>query len=487
MTAPRRIRVRLRRPDAVTVAVLAVTAVALALRLYDLGARAMHHDESLHAAFAWYFTDGRGYSHDPLMHGPLQFHLLAALFKLFGDGDVMARLPAVVAGSALVAAPLLLRRWLGGPGTVIAALMLALSPVLLYFSRFARNDLIVALWTLLLVAAVWRYRQHGGMRWLVLLATVLALSFATKETTYLTVAVLLLYLDVTLAFELAARRAASGRRRALETAALLPCAWLIAAAWRPLAPWLRLGERPREADLLVVLGTLTLPFLSAAAALPVEALTGALDGDAEARVGLVTVLLLLAGGAAVGLSWHWRRWAVLAALYFAITIPLYTTGFTNPEGAGSGLWGSLDYWLAQQDVRRGTQPGFYYLMMLPLYESLALLPALIGGAWLLWRGDRLARLLALVVRRHLPGRLPRGREDAVAERAPGAAAGAAGGASARPRAARCDAPAPGPQGFARVVGGRWSRGGRWRAAAPRSRCARPSGSPTPTRTRRWSR
>ena len=393
MTVPRRIRARLRRPDAVTVAVLAVTAVALALRLYDLGARAMHHDESLHATFAWYFVDGRGYSHDPLMHGPLQFHLLAALFKFFGDGDVTARLPAAVAGSALVAAPLLLRRWLGGPGTVIAALMLAFSPVLLYFSRFARNDLLIALWTLLLVAAVWRYRQHGGMRWLVLLATVLALSFATKETIYLTVAMLLLYLDVTLAVELAARRAASGRRRALETAALLPLAWLIAAAWRPLASRLRLGERPREADLLVVLGTLTLPFLAAAAAFPVEALTGTLDGDAEFRVGLVTVLLLLAGGAAVGLSWDWRRWAALAALFFAITMPLYTTGFTNLEGAGSGLWGSLDYWLAQQDVRRGTQPGFYYVMMLPLYEFLALLPALLGGAWLLWRGDRLARLL----------------------------------------------------------------------------------------------
>ena len=393
MTALRRVGARLRRPDAVTLAVIAVTAVALALRLYDLGARAMHHDESLHAAFAWYFADGRGYSHDPLMHGPLQFHLLAALFKLFGDGDVMARLPAAVAGSALVAVPLLLRRWLGGPGTVITALMIAFSPVLLYFSRFARNDLLIALWTLLLVAAVWRYRQHGGMRWLVLLATVLALSFATKETAYLTVAILLLYLDVTLAVELAARRAASGWRRALETAALLPSAWLIAATWRPLASRLRLGERPREADLLVVLGTLTLPFLAAAAAFPVEALTGALDGDAEFRVGLVTVLLLLAGGAAVGLSWDWRRWAPLAVLYFAITMPLYTTGFTNLEGAGSGLWGSLDYWLAQQDVRRGTQPGFYYVMLLPLYEFLALLPALLGGAWLLWRGDRLARLL----------------------------------------------------------------------------------------------
>ena len=117
----------LRRPDAVTLAVLAVTALALALRLTDLGARAMHHDESLHAVFAWHLAEGRGYVHDPLMHGPLQFHLIAGLFRLFGDGEVMARLPAALAGTALVAVPLLLRRWLGGAGTVAAAVLLALS------------------------------------------------------------------------------------------------------------------------------------------------------------------------------------------------------------------------------------------------------------------------------------------------------------------------------------------------------------------------
>ena len=102
----------------------------------------------------------------------------------------------------------------------------------------------------------------------------------------------------------------------------------------------------------------------------------------------------IAAGTAVGVAWDWRRWAPLAVLFFAIVMPLFTSGFTNPDGVRSALWGSLDYWIDQQAVQRGTQPGYYYLMMLPLYEFVLLAPALLGGAWLLWRGDRLTALLA---------------------------------------------------------------------------------------------
>src|SRR3546814_16819531 len=79
--------------DAVTWIVLGLTLVALATRVVGLGARALHHDESLHLAYAWYFTDGRGYEHKPLMHGPLQFHLIAGFFWLFGDAATLGRGP----------------------------------------------------------------------------------------------------------------------------------------------------------------------------------------------------------------------------------------------------------------------------------------------------------------------------------------------------------------------------------------------------------
>src|SRR3972149_5409305 len=67
-------------------------AAAAALRLWDLDAKALHHDESLHATFSWYLYDGRGYIHDPLMHGPFQFNMNALSFFLFGVTDFTPRL-----------------------------------------------------------------------------------------------------------------------------------------------------------------------------------------------------------------------------------------------------------------------------------------------------------------------------------------------------------------------------------------------------------
>ena len=57
--------------------------VAILMRLFDLGSRAVHHDESLHGVFANNFANGEGYIHNPLMHGPFLFHSTAASFFLF--------------------------------------------------------------------------------------------------------------------------------------------------------------------------------------------------------------------------------------------------------------------------------------------------------------------------------------------------------------------------------------------------------------------
>jgi predicted membrane-bound mannosyltransferase len=53
---PRRLHWRPTRPDPVTLVVLAIVGVGLITRVVDLGVRAMHHDESLHATFSWYFA-----------------------------------------------------------------------------------------------------------------------------------------------------------------------------------------------------------------------------------------------------------------------------------------------------------------------------------------------------------------------------------------------------------------------------------------------
>jgi uncharacterized protein (TIGR03663 family) len=57
---------------------------------------------------------------------------------------------------------------------------------------------------------------------------------------------------------------------------------------------------------------------------------------------------------------------------------LFSSFLTNPAGLKTGLWGSIDYWLSQQDVGRGGQPWFYYLVLIPAYEWAILLLGLVG-------------------------------------------------------------------------------------------------------------
>ena len=47
-------------------------------------------------------------------------------------------------------------------------------------------------------------------------------------------------------------------------------------------------------------------------------------------------------------------------------------------GIGDGIWQGLYYWLQQQQVARGGQPWYYYLMLIPLYEQIGLVFGLVG-------------------------------------------------------------------------------------------------------------
>ena len=120
-------------------------AAILWLRLAALGARPMHHDESLDAWFSWRLSTGQGYEYDPVYHGPLRIILTAGVFRVFGTSDVTARLLTATCGLALLATPLLVRRALGRVSTVAAIVALAISPSLVYFARFGREDMPFAL------------------------------------------------------------------------------------------------------------------------------------------------------------------------------------------------------------------------------------------------------------------------------------------------------------------------------------------------------
>ena len=163
-------------------------------KIWGLGDRVMHHDESLHAYYAWELAFGEGYQHNPMLHGPLQMEAIALVFKIFGDSDFTARFLHALLGSFLVFLPYFFRSKLGNLGAIFSALLIAVSPSLLYFSRFARNDIIVVFLTLSLVVVIWNYIDSGKRRNLYLISIITALLFCTKETAYMIVFSLGVYL-----------------------------------------------------------------------------------------------------------------------------------------------------------------------------------------------------------------------------------------------------------------------------------------------------
>ena len=109
---------------------------AVFTRLYLLEPRVMSHDETSHVYFSWLLYRGQGYSHDPITHGPFQFHIVALSYLLFGDNDLTARIPAALFSIATVACAWLFRRYLGKIGALAAGLMTGMRMAYRDFERW---------------------------------------------------------------------------------------------------------------------------------------------------------------------------------------------------------------------------------------------------------------------------------------------------------------------------------------------------------------
>ena len=336
--------------------------IGLGMRLVRLGDQAVHHDESLHGYFGYQIAIGNEYEHSPLTHGMFLFELIAAMFFLFGDSEFTLRLGMVLFGSALIFVPLLLRKQLGDVGALLTSVMLTFSPALFYFSRFARNDILMAFFIALLAVAMWRYIEEQRNRWFYVAAAALGLSMATKESAYIFVVIFAAYFAWATRYEI--RDILLGN--------------------------MKLNEISPQGHILVLLVGLTAPFYVAGIALfqdlfgltlaAVEGtpgvVTGAPDGSTATAVAAVLTLAVFGVGVAIGAWWNWRRFWVALAIFWAIYAVIMTNFGSHYPGVITGVWQSLGYWLAQQDVRRGDQPWYYYFIMGSVYEFLPMLTAM---------------------------------------------------------------------------------------------------------------
>ncbi|MBM2850267.1 MAG: conserved rane protein of unknown function, partial [Anaerolineales bacterium] len=175
---------------------------AFVTRFYHLGDRVMSHDESLHTQFAWYLYQGRGFQHTPLMHGPLKFEVTAFTYWLLGDNDFTARIPTALAGVAAVGLMYYFRKWLGRTGALVASLLMLISPYMLYYSRYIRDEPYVMVWALLTALCVIRYMETRAAKYLYWLTAISALFYATMESSFIYIAISMLFLGLHLVYEI---------------------------------------------------------------------------------------------------------------------------------------------------------------------------------------------------------------------------------------------------------------------------------------------
>jgi predicted membrane-bound mannosyltransferase len=172
---------------------LGIFLLAIVTRFWDLGSRGIHHDESLHAVYGRNLYIGVGYQHDPMMHGPLQFHLIALMYWLFGTTDATARFASVLCGIWVVMSPYFLRRQMGRLTALVAGFLFLISPSILYFSRMAREDAIFSGMEMIMIVGLWRFVSTRRPADFFIFCAGLSLMFTIKESAYLTSLVLAVF------------------------------------------------------------------------------------------------------------------------------------------------------------------------------------------------------------------------------------------------------------------------------------------------------
>jgi uncharacterized protein (TIGR03663 family) len=175
--------------------VVAIAAGAFAFRVPRLDQRPMHTDEAVHAVKAGTLLETGVYTYDPQeYHGPTIYY--AALPFIWASGartlaqtsEWQFRIVPVVFGVGLVLLLLLVIDGLGPWETVFAAVLTAISPAMVFYSRYYIQEIPFVFFTFCAIAAGWRHMHSKRTAWALLCGLSLGLMLATKETAVLSYA-----------------------------------------------------------------------------------------------------------------------------------------------------------------------------------------------------------------------------------------------------------------------------------------------------------
>ena len=163
------------------VSLLAMTVAGLALRFLNLGARVAHQDEGRVGYWIVRYLESGVWEYRAIVHGPFLFHVNKWVFEFLGPSDVMSRLAVAVVGGLLPLTAWLFREHLRDSEVIALGVLLTLNPVLVYYSRFMRNDVPLAAFMLLAVGFGVRYYDTRRYRYVYGAVGAFALGMTTKE------------------------------------------------------------------------------------------------------------------------------------------------------------------------------------------------------------------------------------------------------------------------------------------------------------------
>ena len=171
------------------VLILGATIVGAALRLPGLAQRPMHGDEAIHAEKFGRLLEQGAYTYDPNeYHGPAlnYLSLVPAWFssakKLTEVTELMLRVVPVFFGLLLVALALLIPDGLGRTSVVCAAALTAVSPAMVFYSRYYIMEILLVCFSFAAIVCGYRYLRSKKIFWAILTGVFLGLMHAAKET-----------------------------------------------------------------------------------------------------------------------------------------------------------------------------------------------------------------------------------------------------------------------------------------------------------------
>jgi len=171
------------------IVIIFILLVACFFRFTSLNVRPMHTDEAVHAYKLGALLEKGEYSYDPFeYHGPTLNYLTWCIAKATGcdllveTSEFTHRIGPALCGVALIISVILLTGGLKPLTIALAMLLLAVSPVFVFYSRYYIHEMLLVCLSMILIGAVYRHIQHRSFFWVMTAGCSLGLMHATKET-----------------------------------------------------------------------------------------------------------------------------------------------------------------------------------------------------------------------------------------------------------------------------------------------------------------